>query len=420
MRNLNTKEARESSREYQFEWLTKNGYEHTTYKKLDFFTKQDGKYYTLKVFKGTAANHIHYMNYHTAERRAQIIENFKRNFDGREAFNAEQKEKNKGKSSSHAGAAAAIKAELKAAFPFTKFSVKSETYAGGNSVNITWKDGQTVEQVEKFTAKYQYGSFNGMEDLYEYTNSRSDIPQVKYVQEYRELSDEIIKQVAEQLKAIKSYTDEQLNSYHENPEREAAQLLYKTEIPQTFTGLKVIVNPDSQRYSDFFKVIFDTLEQPQAAKEETAAAPETTGKIQIIDYSEKSFAVIGETKVIKDQLKQLGGSFNPRLNCGAGWIFSKKKLDEVKAFLIAHKQGAAQATEQPATLKDEINKTVHFFAETDKKLFGEVTEQTKQIAKIQAVEILPETYNNLQDLTEAANSGKVISLFNLCQLVNTK
>ena len=31
------------------------------------------------------------------------------------------------------------------------------------------------------TDKYQYGHFNGMEDIYEYTNSRADIPQVKYL-----------------------------------------------------------------------------------------------------------------------------------------------------------------------------------------------------------------------------------------------
>lgn len=52
--------------------------------------------------------------------------------------------------------------------------------------------------------------------------------------------------------------------------------------------------------------------------------------IEIIDYSERAFAVIGETKSIKDTLKQLGGRFNPRLSCGCGWVFSKTKLEDVK------------------------------------------------------------------------------------------
>lgn len=53
----------------------------------------------------------------------------------------------------------------------------------------------------------------------------------------------------------------------------------------------------------------------------------------IIDYSENAIAVTGDTKPIKDKLKALGGRFNPRLKCGAGWIFPKKKLEEVKLFL---------------------------------------------------------------------------------------
>ena len=50
---------------------------------------------------------------------------------------------------------------------------------------------------------------------------------------------------------------------------------------------------------------------------------------EIIDYSEKSIAVVGDTKDIKDSLKEIGGAFNPRLRCGAGWIFSKKKMAEL-------------------------------------------------------------------------------------------
>lgn len=52
--------------------------------------------------------------------------------------------------------------------------------------------------------------------------------------------------------------------------------------------------------------------------------------LRLIDYSDKSFAVIGDTKPIKDTLRILGGSFNSRLTCGMGWIFSKKRLDSVK------------------------------------------------------------------------------------------
>lgn len=58
-----------------------------------------------------------------------------------------------------------------------------------------------------------------------------------------------------------------------------------------------------------------------------------TNKLRFIDYSEKAFAIIGETKEIKDQLKKLGGRFNPRLKCGAGWIFPKCKGKEIATAL---------------------------------------------------------------------------------------
>ena len=55
--------------------------------------------------------------------------------------------------------------------------------------------------------------------------------------------------------------------------------------------------------------------------------------IRIVDYSEKAIAVYGDTRSIRDQLKELGGKFNPRLKEGAGWIFSKKIENELRVFL---------------------------------------------------------------------------------------
>lgn len=63
--------------------------------------------------------------------------------------------------------------------------------------------------------------------------------------------------------------------------------------------------------------------------------------LEIVDYSEKAIAVFGDTKAIKDQLKDLGGRFNPALNYNgekrAGWIFSKKQADKVRELLAPAK-----------------------------------------------------------------------------------
>jgi len=69
-----------------------------------------------------------------------------------------------------------------------------------------------------------------------------------------------------------------------------------------------------------------------AMKEESQEA-EGRPSINIIDYSDKAFAVVGDTKAVKDELKKMGGRFNAKLSCGCGWIFSNKMRDEVEKFI---------------------------------------------------------------------------------------
>jgi hypothetical protein len=73
----------------------------------------------------------------------------------------------------------------------------------------------------------------------------------------------------------------------------------------------------------------------QAATNDTPKA--VTGDFIIVDYSEKAIAVFGDTKPVKDQLKALGGRFNPKLSHEggkqAGWIFSKSQEQELRNLL---------------------------------------------------------------------------------------
>lgn len=55
---------------------------------------------------------------------------------------------------------------------------------------------------------------------------------------------------------------------------------------------------------------------------------------KIINYSEKAIAIIGDTISIKDKLKEIGGRYNPRLTCGAGWIFPKSKKEQLNKILL--------------------------------------------------------------------------------------
>lgn len=59
--------------------------------------------------------------------------------------------------------------------------------------------------------------------------------------------------------------------------------------------------------------------------------------LQLVNYSEKSFAIFGDTKPRKDQLEALGGSFNRWLKKDGiptpGFIFSMKRIDNVRKAL---------------------------------------------------------------------------------------
>jgi len=67
-----------------------------------------------------------------------------------------------------AGTAQLIREALKVAFPGIKFSVTSDTFAGGSSVDIRYTDGPRWREVQAVTDQFGSGHFNSMEDIYEY------------------------------------------------------------------------------------------------------------------------------------------------------------------------------------------------------------------------------------------------------------
>lgn len=158
-----------------------------------------------------------------------------------------------------------IRQDLTNAFPGQKFSVRKADYS---TIHIEWKDGPTKEEVEQIAGKHERICTRDRwnDDLWEHNDTAftSVFGGVNYIFYYRETA----------------------------PENWGVSLYTKPEPKQNKTT--------------------DT---------------ETIGAkgIQIIDYSEKAIAVVGDTRAIKDTLKTLGGRFNAHLTCGAGWIFSKSK-----------------------------------------------------------------------------------------------
>lgn len=111
--------------------------------------------------------------------------------------------------------------------------------------------------------------------------------------------------------------------------------------------------------------------------------------VEIVDYSEKAIAVFGDTKTVKDQLKSLGGRFNPSLKHNgtkrAGWIFSKKQADNVRA-LLAPSVEAEQVTPSAVLLV--------------KKTAEELTESGDQKDIIEMIEAKERAFTNASENAE--------------------
>ena len=129
------------------------------------------------------------------------------------------------------------------------------------------------------------------------------------------------------------------------------------EIGKYDKPFQIIEKKESKKQSE-------PMDEPNESKAaEPVAVPEG---LEIVDYSEKAIAVFGETKSIKDELKKLGGKFNPALkNNGekrAGWIFPKKQADKVRALLAPAACVDPETSQTLKTKEEEVQPVVeHYF-----------------------------------------------------------
>lgn len=201
---------------------------------------------------------------------------------------------------------------LKVKFPAIKFSVKKYHH---DSYTVSWVDGPTEPQVNEITHLFKDEGWDGMTDssypIVTLFNQRYG--GIGYISTDRKISDTVRNQELELLN--KELNQEyRMEDYVIEKENMASVLIYqrtrnKDYSPKLPTETKPVKNNN---------VAVKTI---------------SVQGLELIDYSEKSFAIIGETKPIKETLKTLGGTFNGRLSCGPGWIFSKSRIDTVKQTL---------------------------------------------------------------------------------------
>lgn len=212
--------------------------------------------------------------------------------------------------------AANVRAYAKKNFPEFKFSVRSEWSMYADSMYIELKSGPCVPFVE--------GSRSAERG---YMSTMSSV---------KAWEDELTPKVFAALNAVSNYA----SSFRYN-DSDGMQDYFDTNF-----YIHIEVSDEYQVIEPKAKKSNVKVEKVEEAKEVKSA---TVEGIEVVDYSEKAIAVFGDTKAIKEQLKELGGRFNPSLNYNgekrAGWIFSKKQADKVKELIAP--------TELPA-LPEEI------------------------------------------------------------------
>jgi len=102
--------------------------------------------------------------YHSTERMEKALQEW---LDGLKR-NQEYKEQRKAEKTGlaePAHSAKVLKGHLQKFFPGVKFSVKSDTFSMGCSIDVSYTDGPLKEEVEAIADLFQYGRFDGMQDL---------------------------------------------------------------------------------------------------------------------------------------------------------------------------------------------------------------------------------------------------------------
>jgi len=118
-------------------------------------------------------------------------------------------------------------------------------------------------------------------------------------------------------------------------QRQAVLKAYKAEVrkknPQYSSDFNNLQETLNRIY--ILELLLNSNNPKKQVKMETKQEKQNNG-LRLVKYSEKAYALFGESRPYKEQLKQIGGKFNPYLKENGekspGWIFSAKKLDQLK------------------------------------------------------------------------------------------
>ena len=245
----------------------------------------------------------------------------------------------------HSVRRANILAMCKTAFPGVKFYLKKNS-GWGSDWQLYWEDGPTEEtfQVETDLGLFStyHDTFNGYDDstgvsheeftefAYKYMGSCNSIYTMRDMSEEKkaELIAEVVSIVPElDTKNEYGYYKRVVLS---NEQMEALENHFNAGLNSLFSRYDDPTADEIARNIWYEKNYIQEVKPEEKPAETTLKKVGNENELQLIDYSDKAVAIIGNTRDYVAKLKELGGRFNGKLKCGAGWIFSKKRETELR------------------------------------------------------------------------------------------
>lgn len=221
--------------------------------------------------------------------------------------------------------------------PFKVEISKSRRASGACSAEFKYKEGPAHQAIKKALGKQyfadvvNYGGVLGSDYIYNdsvfFSANNYSAPKTMRNKMDKLLSVGIVTKAKYGCIVFVGYTPEVEKALAE--EDRAKEEAYKRWKEEQAKGTAGKSHKENTSYGDGGKSLFSDGQES-----------EKIGAFKLVNYSEKAFAVVGDTREIKDLLKENGGRFNPALTVNgvkcAGWIFSKKSLQAVRLALIGY------------------------------------------------------------------------------------
>lgn len=234
----------------------------------------------------------------------------------------------------------------KAAFPGVKFSLKKNT-GWGSDWQVSWEDGPTeatfMTETDLGLFSTYHDTFDGYDDstgvsyeeftefAYKYMGNCNSINTMRNMSE--EKKEELI---ADIIHIVPAFDTKNSYGFYERvviniAEVESLEKHFKMSRRMLFgfteNTTPEIVARNIWNETDYITKV-KVMEKPVEITLKTVGKE---GDLELVDYSEKAVAIVGNTREYVAKLKELGGRFNGKLKCGAGWVFSKKREPELRA-----------------------------------------------------------------------------------------